>query len=826
MKLLALPITWSMGILTGLGMIAVLVFASFEIGRDLSDRRGLQHDVLLSALSSSIGALTHEMQKERGAGAGFLASGGTAFADQLEAQRKVSDEKLEKYASAVARLREQVDVSPSLNLMLRDVAQQIGALDQLRTQIDAQSIDLLEAVSQITTLNRSAIGLLPEIGKGISYPNAARAIQRHSVLMAVKDTMGLERATGAAAFAQARANNGMVPDATLTRFSGLLDQQTTLLEVYQTLASPLLLGYIEDMLGAPASENVKTMRATLLSGDPSKIATVDPSSWFDAITEKIDLLKTIEDAGVLEIDGFLREAKVRLNNALMGSLLALTGVIIVLLGLSAALIRVTAKWLNKTADRISSLATGDIESPVLQAPQRDLGKITAALDQFQVAERARQIEADLQISLEASSAEGIKRISDAVAEGDFKDRLRLRDLQGATLILGKGINEILKSAEGFVLRQRAADAALLSKEQADKEAQERAVAALEEVVTAYSSGDFSKRMSTDGLDEAWQSVANGINQIARMTESALDDIRKIMSAQSDGFLDERMKDGHKGTFAEIATATNASLETLQSVFAGIFEGVGRVGDATKQLRTGSSELAARSNEQAATVAEASQATNVLSQTIEGNGQNLGKCNDLMQALQVKTTEGQSVVQGAISTMSAIEAASAEMEKIVATIDEIAFQTNLLALNASVEAARAGEAGKGFAVVAAEVRGLANRCAEASRQIGELISDSVRGVMEGAANVRRTGDAISDVEETLNSVQSVIDDVLIAGDEQSRGVTKLLQAISRLDKIAQSNVDLARGNMSLTETLGDQETHLSGAVGRFLSPTDDLSKGAA
>ncbi|MEO1239308.1 MAG: methyl-accepting chemotaxis protein, partial [Pseudomonadota bacterium] len=229
-----------------------------------------------------------------------------------------------------------------------------------------------------------------------------------------------------------------------------------------------------------------------------------------------------------------------------------------------------------------------------------------------------------------------------------------------------------------------------------------------------------------------------------------------------------------------------------------------------------SELASRSNEQAATVQEASDATSVLSQTIEGNGENLGKCSDLMQALQVKTAEGQSIVQGAIDTMGTIEAASAEMEKIVATIDEIAFQTNLLALNASVEAARAGDAGKGFAVVAAEVRGLANRCADASRQIGELITGSVRDVTDGASDVRRTGEAITDVETTLKAVQSVIDDVLVAGQEQSQGVSKLSQAIARLDKIAQSNVELARDNMSLTETLSDQETHLSGAVGRYLS----------
>ncbi|MEL7461017.1 MAG: nitrate- and nitrite sensing domain-containing protein [Pseudomonadota bacterium] len=815
-----------MALLTALGLTAVLTFAGVGISVDLAERRQLQEDVVLSELAASVGGLTHEMQKERGASAGFLASGGTAFVDQLPLQRTKSDEQLASFNAAVATLRSEVSIPPGLNRLLRDVAGQIGDLEKLRADVDTQSIALLDAVGQITALNRSAIALLPELGKSVSYPNAARAMQRHAVYMAAKDTMGLERATGAAGFAQARDNDGRIPEATLGRFSALIDQQQTLIDVYRSLASSALLGRIEDMLASPASQNVTSMRDIAFSGDAAQIASIEPSVWFDAITEKINIVKEIEDAGAAEIATFLNNAQQRLNSEITRSLAVLLAVVVVLLGLSAALIAVASRWLKQTANRVADLSDGDIDSPVLQAPQRDLAQITSALAQFRDAERARRENNELQLSLEASSADGIKRILEAVTEGNFEYRLRLRDLQGASLILGKGVNEILQTADEFVQGQKVADAKLLSKQQAENEAQERAVEALEEVVMAYSSGDFSQRMATDDLSGVWRRVADGINQIASMTERALNDIRTIMSAQAEGSLYERMKDDHKGTFAEIARTTNASLETLQSVFIGISEGVGRVGSATKQLRNGSSDLASRSNEQAVTVAEASEATSVLSKTIEGNGQNLGKCNDLMKALQVKTAEGQSIVQGAISTMGTIESASAEMEKIVATIDEIAFQTNLLALNASVEAARAGDAGKGFAVVAAEVRGLANRCADASRQIGQLISDSVRGVTDGASDVRRTGDAISDVEATLKSVQAVIDDVLVAGEDQSQGVSQLSQAISRLDKIAQSNVELARGNMGLTETLADQETHLSGAVGRFLKTADNTQLGAA
>ena len=813
-----------MGILTALGLSAVIVFAGGEIRSDLVERRQLEGDIVLSALANRIGGLTHELQKERGASAGFLASGGTAFAEALPRQRAESDRAIAEFTAAVDALRTEVPIGNKLDAMLLSVAAQINDLAALRAAIDTQSVERGAAVGQITKLNRTAIALLPEIGKNISYSNASRAMQRHAVFMTAKDVMGLERAIGAAGFAQAQTNAGVIPEATLTRFAALVDQQTTLLSVYQGIASDAMLAKIDAMLMSGDSASVLAMRAIAFSNQPAEVAEITPETWFDAITEKINLMKEVEDFGAAEIDRFTELALVRLSGEIRATWISLAGNVILLTAISAILIFLTSRSLNTTANRVAALAAGDIDSPVVPAPQRDLAKITEALSKFQVAERERLAEAKLQRDLEASSAAGIKRISASVSKGDFQARLRLRDLQGASLILGQGINEILQTAEGFVIERERADAALISEKQAENDAQERAVASLEAVVTAYSSGDYSQRMSSDGLNGVWRSVADGINQIAGMTEEALTDIRMIMTALKNGSLDERMSTVHKGTFAEIAAATNASLDTLKDLFSGISEEVGRLGDATSELRGGASELTSRSDEQASTVADATEAAGQLSKTIEDNGQNLGRCNELMRKLQAKTAEGQGVAKGAITSMSGIEDASGEMEKIVGTIDEIAFQTNLLALNASVEAARAGDAGKGFAVVAAEVRGLANRCAEASRQIGELISDSVKGVTEGAGHVRKTGQAIGEVEETLKAVQTVIGDVLVAGEKQSAGVVTLSQAVERLGTIAASNVDLARGNMTLTETLSAQETRLSDAVGRYLDANSGPRKG--
>lgn len=830
MKILSLPVTWAMAILTGLGLFAVLEYAYSDISKELAQKDQIERDILLTSIAQSVGNMTHELQKERGATSGFIASGGTAFAEILEDQRTKSDAAIADYLSAVGSLPAVSLSSSILPQLFAGVEAHLSGLQSLRGNVDQLTIDRRAAVQQITTLNRDAIALLAEIGKDISYSDAARAVQRHGILMTAKDVMGLERAVGAAAFAQAGANEGVIPPATLKVFNDLITQQDILISIYVAKASVELRSAMDALVASDATGTVARMRTVANSGVAAQTITIAPEQWFEAITQKIDLMKAAEDAGADEIGDFVMAAETRLDASLAQAIRHLAIVTVVLAFLSATLIYLTSKSLNRTANRVADLADGDIDSPVFQAPQRDLAKITGALAKFREAEVQRRANEELQRELEASSADGIRRISAGVAEGDFQDRLRMRDLQGASLILGEGINEILESAEGFVRAQKDQDNRLLAQKEAEREAQDRAVAALEAVVTAYSSGDFSKRMSSDGLDEVWLRVSGGINRIASMTEDALNDIRGIMTAVAEGSLDARMSSSHQGTFEEIAEATNASLDKLRDAFSSISDGAMQVGSATAELRVGSSDLTSRSDEQAETVAESAAATKQLSTTIEENSENLGRCNELMRALQSKTSEGQTVVKTAIDTMSSIEEASTEMEKIIGTIDEIAFQTNLLALNASVEAARAGEAGKGFAVVAAEVRGLANRCADASRQIGELIADSVGGVEKGATSVRETGQAISDVEETLKSVQSVIDDVLVAGEDQSKGVSTLASAVGRLDRMAQSNVELARSNMSLTETLSDQETRLSAAVGEYLrssgQPSDGRKRGVA
>ncbi len=818
----SISIASSMFIIALIGFLGISIDAYLKISAEWREGLALASDTRLVTLSNSVGALTHELQKERGASAGYIASKGTSFGDVLEKQRLSSDAVISDFLMAIEQVTADGRQSEKFTAMIAKIEDQIAGLNGLRQSVDDLNIELLAAVGTITRLNRDGIGLLPEIAKQIAFSPAANAVQRHAILMTAKDVAGLERATGATGFALARAGNGIFPEKVKKRFEALGIEMSVLLNFYKNIADEHILIQLNGLTKAEPSVRVQEMRDFVGADMKDRIVQIAPEAWFEASTQVLNIVKTIEDQSANDISEHMgiatKGAKQDLNIAVSEfSLIAFAYI-----ALACFFVFTARKSLKLTSARVAALADGDIESPIFQPDQSDLKHITAALEAFRAGEQARKEQAELQTRLEASSADGIKRISAAVSQGDFEHRLRLRDLSGASLILGQGINEILQVSENFVTAQRNRDQELLEQQRAKSELHFQAARELNTVVQACSRGDFTKHMHLDGLDDSWTEVANGINSIARTTEAALEDIRRIMQALASGNLDERMEDGYAGTFAEISSATNASLDKLRTAFVDIDTAVGSVGETTSKLRLGTNDLAQRSGDQAQSVEASKQATDQLSDSILTNQSNLQDCRGIMKTLEVQTDKSQDVAKGAISSISAIETASTEMNKIVATIEEIAFQTNLLALNASVEAARAGEAGKGFSVVASEVRSLATRCSAASSQISDLISESVKEVSQGSDNVKQTGEAIKGIQSTLEDVLTRIETVSSAGTAQKDGVSSLEEVIQQLGVAAQSNLSLAQENSILMDTLTALEARLASTVSGFLDDQDRVN----
>ncbi len=265
------------------------------------------------------------------------------------------------------------------------------------------------------------------------------------------------------------------------------------------------------------------------------------------------------------------------------------------------------------------------------------------------------------------------------------------------------------------------------------------------------------------------------------------------------------------------------INPINSIVDGLNEGSDKVTSSSHQLSSASHSLAEGSSEQAASIEEASSSLEEMSSMTRQNASNASNANSLMtEANQVVSQANGSMIQ-LIDSMDEISHASDETQKIVKTIDEIAFQTNLLALNAAVEAARAGEAGAGFAVVADEVRNLAMRAAEAAKNTADLIEGTVHKISTGSDLVDRTNTAFKKVSNSTSKVGELVAEIAMASNEQAQGIEQLNVAVVQMDKVVQANAANSEETASASEEMRAQADQMKTIVQRLVSLVGEKAK---
>ena len=225
-------------------------------------------------------------------------------------------------------------------------------------------------------------------------------------------------------------------------------------------------------------------------------------------------------------------------------------------------------------------------------------------------------------------------------------------------------------------------------------------------------------------------------------------------------------------------------------------------------------MSRRTESQAASLEQTASSTEELTNTVRNNADNATKASQLAKNSSEVADRGGRVVSEVVTTMGAIAESSSKIAEIINVIDGIAFQTNILALNAAVEAARAGEQGRGFAVVAGEVRNLAQRSASAAKEIKELISESVNKVSNGYKLVETAGKTMEEIVESTQRVSSIMTEISSASEEQRTGIIQLNQAITSMDETTQQNAALVEEAAASAQSLEDQASNLTQAVGVF------------
>ncbi len=266
--------------------------------------------------------------------------------------------------------------------------------------------------------------------------------------------------------------------------------------------------------------------------------------------------------------------------------------------------------------------------------------------------------------------------------------------------------------------------------------------------------------------------------------------------------------------AALLDALHHMQNSLTRVVANVRGNAESVATASAQIAQGNHDLSARTESQASALEETAASMEELGATVRQNADNAAQANQLAMNASTVAVQGGEVVAEVVDTMRGINDASRKIADIIGVIDGIAFQTNILALNAAVEAARAGEQGRGFAVVAGEVRSLAQRSAEAAKEIKQLITDSVQRVEQGTQLVDKAGNTMTEVVGAIRRVTDIMGEISAASREQSAGVSQVGEAITQMDQATQQNAALVEESSAAASSLNQQAGDLVQAVAVF------------
>jgi methyl-accepting chemotaxis protein-1 (serine sensor receptor) len=288
-----------------------------------------------------------------------------------------------------------------------------------------------------------------------------------------------------------------------------------------------------------------------------------------------------------------------------------------------------------------------------------------------------------------------------------------------------------------------------------------------------------------------------------------------------GDLTTRVEVQSTNEIGALMAAVKRMQESLARTVSTVRRGVDEINVGSREISAGNTDLSSRTEQQAASLEETAASMEELASTVKQNADNARQANQLAASASDVAERGGSAVAEVVNTMQGISASSRKISEIVSVIDGIAFQTNILALNAAVEAARAGEQGKGFAVVAGEVRSLAQRSAQAAKEIKGLIEDSVTKVGAGSQQVERAGATMQEIVASVKRVTDIMGEISAASEEQSSGIDQVNRAVSQMDEVTQQNAALVEEAAAAAGSLQEQAHRLSEAVAVFKINAGDV-----
>ncbi|TAN67101.1 MAG: methyl-accepting chemotaxis protein [Methylobacter sp.] len=587
---------------------------------------------------------------------------------------------------------------------------------------------------------------------------------------------------------------------------------------------------------------------------------IDPVYWFKTVTEKIDLIKEVEN----KLSGDLLDAASKLKNDAQRTavfFIALTVLsVLVTVVLSIVIGRGILSSINRLLQVASAIENGDLCSSIDLSQKDELGELFRSMSSMQqqllarITRDRKEHDESLRIKIALDSITSNVLVADNErniiymnpaalamlqrAESDIRQVLSKFDsskLLGANMdIFHKNpahqkqllsdLSSTFRSEIQIGRRTFGLIANAINNEQGqrigsvvewvdrtDEVAIEQEVA---KVVSGAVLGDFNQRINEEGKDGFFLQLAEGVNELMETSSTGLNEVVRVLGALSRGDLTETITNNYSGTFGQLKDDSNHTVGTLKFIVNQIKEASEAINAAAKEIAAGNNDLSHRTEEQAASLEETAASMEELTTTVQANSQNAKHASQLAVGATDIAGKGVRVVGQVVSTMEEINESSRKVVDIISVIDGIAFQTNILALNAAVEAARAGEQGRGFAVVAVEVRNLAQRAAAAAAEIKGLIGDSVEKVEDGTKLVAQAGSTMEEIVSAIRGVTTIMSEISAASMEQTSGIEQVNQAIAQMDDVTQQNAALVEQAAAAAESLEEQTQNLAVTVAHF------------
>lgn len=339
------------------------------------------------------------------------------------------------------------------------------------------------------------------------------------------------------------------------------------------------------------------------------------------------------------------------------------------------------------------------------------------------------------------------------------------------------------------------------------------IAEIENAIKAMAEGNMHSQVTYKSKDELGV-LAENLRFVLKTLSGYITHICARMDSLSTGDFTVAMDMDYLGEFESIKTSGNKIIESLNDTLGQIHVAAEQVSSGSDQVSSGAQALSQGATEQASAVEELVATLNTLSNQVNQTARNSRDVNTLIAETGAEVNNSNTMMESMVNAMTKINDCSSEIEKIIKTIEDIAFQTNILALNAAVEAARAGESGKGFAVVADEVRTLASRSAEAAKDTTALISNSLTAVAEGTQIAAATQSSLLKVVSSAQHIETNMSQITEAADMQAEALEQVTQGIDQISSVIQTNSATAQESAAASEELFSQSTLLKTLVGRF------------